>query len=657
MSVFNSIQGTTLINWRIGLVGPTIYSGSADPTISPPTPLADGFRNGDLYIRADTGASTIWVRDGGTFSSVSTGATGGDFDADVTMGAAAQFLLDETAVAGAPALTFDGDSDTGIFQTNPDEISFSTDGISRFIIESDGTLASTTATYESLVLNDNDIPNRKYVEDTFVNIAGDSMTGDLTFIGTAQLFAADGSIADPGISFGNDTDNGFMLDTGLGVDSVGIVSGGALIGDFTPDGLQMRNGAQVIGDTGSAGTPSFSFTGELDTGIFSDGTVEQFGFSTGGTQRWLMNASGHFIPGAVATYDIGSTGVPIRNLYTDHTLAEFGAAGDPSYSFDSDTDTGMYRSAANEISFATDSTQRWSVNTSGHFIPGAVTTYDIGSTGVPIRNLYTDHTLAEFGAAGDPSFSFDGDGTTGMYRAASNRIGFSTGGTQRVLIDDTFFDVNVPVRASTADNATTPSYSWDGDTATGFFRSASEEIGISTGGTNRWFVRANGDIEPVANNTYDIGESGLRVATVFATTFDGTATAAQYSDLAERYSVCKCCAVEPGTVMIICDHEDHEICASGKRADDRVLGVISEAPGFMMNKDAGGDDTHPYIALRGRVPVKVTGDVKKGDLLITSSTPGRAETASIDNKRFNHCAIFAKALSSANNGMVEAVIL
>lgn len=657
MSVFNSIQGTSLTTWRIGLTGPTIYSGSADPTVSPPTPLADGFRDGDLYIRADTGASTLWVRDGATFSSVSTGATGGDFDADVTMGAAAQFLLDETANAAAPAMTFDGDSDTGIFQNNPNEISFSTGGIEKFIIEGDGTLASTTASYESLVIADNDIPNRKYVEDTFINGAGDSMTGDLTFIGTAQLFAADGSVADPSVTFGNDTDTGFMLDTGLGINSIGIVSGGALVGDFTADGLQMRNGAQVIGDTGSAGTPSFSFTSDLDTGIFSDGTVDQFGFSTGGTQRWLMDASGHFIPGAATTYDMGSSAVPIRNIYTDHTLAEFGAAGDPSFSFDGDTDTGMYRSAVNELSFSTDATQRWSISAAGHFVPAVALTYDIGSTSLPARNIYTDHVLAEFGGAGDPSFSFDADGDTGMYRSAANVIGFATTGVQRMLIADGFVDVNVPVRATTSDTAAAPSYSWDGDTSTGFFRSAASEIGISTGGTNRWFVRANGDIEPVANNTYDIGASALRAATVYATTFDGTATAAQYSDLAERYSVCKCCAVEPGTVMIICEHDDHEICASGKRADDRVLGVISTAPAYMMNKDAGGDDTHPYIALRGRVPVKVTGDVKKGDLLVTSSTPGHAETASIDNKRFNHCAVFAKALSSANNGMVEAVIL
>jgi hypothetical protein len=615
------------------------------------------------------------------------------------MGASAQFLLDETAAAGAPALTFDGDSDTGIFQNNPDEISFSTGGIEKFIIESDGTLASTTAGYETLVLSDNDIPNRKYVEDTFVNSAGDSMTGDLTFIGTAQLFAADGSIADPGISFGNDTDNGFMLDTGLGINSVGIVSGGALIGDFTPNGLQMRNGAQVIGDTGNVGAPSFSFTSDLTTGIFSDGSIGEFAFSSNGSETIRFDgtsASGALFwrggDGAAATPAVsfssdtdtgmysaagdilsfatdavervridasGNVSIITGNLQmtaTDQILADFASAGAPSYSFFSNANTGIYRSALNEFSFSTNGLQRWSISASGHLIPANNAQYDIGSSALPARNIFTDQVRAEFGAAGDPSYNFDGDEDTGMYRSGDNNIGFSTNGIQRVVIAETLVDFNVPLRARTTDLAAAPSYSWDGDTGTGMYEAAASAIGFATGGTERWRINSTGDWLPLATGA-DIATSGTRLGTVYATTFDGTATAAQYSDLAERYSVCKCCGVEPGTVMIICDHEDHEICASGKRADDRVLGVISEAPGFMMNKDAGNDDTHPYIALRGRVPVKVTGEVKKGDLLITSSIPGHAETASIDNKRFNHCAVFAKALSAGKNGMVEAVIL
>jgi hypothetical protein len=57
-----------------------------------------------------------------------------------------------------------------------------------------------------------------------------------------------------------------------------------------------------------------------------------------------------------------------------------------------------------------------------------------------------------------------------------------------------------------------------------------------------------------------------------------------------------------------------------------VAGIVSTNPGYMMNSEAGSNETHPYIALKGRVPCKVVGPVTKGDLLVTSSTPGYAQT-------------------------------
>lgn len=96
---------------------------------------------------------------------------------------------------------------------------------------------------------------------------------------------------------------------------------------------------------------------------------------------------------------------------------------------------------------------------------------------------------------------------------------------------------------------------------------------------------------------------------LFAVLFDGTATAARYADLAEKYL--PDADYETGTVMMI--GGDKEITASkwGKRA----IGVISSNPAFMMNKDLEGG---VYVALKGRVPVKVIGRVKKGDDLIAA---------------------------------------
>ena len=136
-----------------------------------------------------------------------------------------------------------------------------------------------------------------------------------------------------------------------------------------------------------------------------------------------------------------------------------------------------------------------------------------------------------------------------------------------------------------------------------------------------------GDIAPDMNDMHDLGTTGLRFNTIYATTFDGTATAAFYADLAERYAADA--TYEPGTVLIF--GGEAEVTTTNVRKDTRIAGIVSTNPGFMLNKDAGPDMTHPYIALKGRVPCKVVGHIKKGDLLITSGIPGYAMSFGYEN--------------------------
>jgi len=99
-----------------------------------------------------------------------------------------------------------------------------------------------------------------------------------------------------------------------------------------------------------------------------------------------------------------------------------------------------------------------------------------------------------------------------------------------------------------------------------------------------------------------------------------TATTARYADLAERYEADA--QYDAGTVVIF--GGDKEITMANGEYDHRVAGLISSAPAYMMNSEAGDDATHPYVALTGRVPCKVTGSIKKGDLLCTSAMAGHA---------------------------------
>lgn len=109
--------------------------------------------------------------------------------------------------------------------------------------------------------------------------------------------------------------------------------------------------------------------------------------------------------------------------------------------------------------------------------------------------------------------------------------------------------------------------------------------------------------------------------TLIADVFQGIATSARFADLAERYAADA--VYDAGTVVII--GGDAEITVTSKRANTAVAGVISRNPGFKMNADAGSDLTHPYVALKGRVPCKVSGTIKKGDMLVTSKRDGYAE--------------------------------
>ena len=106
---------------------------------------------------------------------------------------------------------------------------------------------------------------------------------------------------------------------------------------------------------------------------------------------------------------------------------------------------------------------------------------------------------------------------------------------------------------------------------------------------------------------------------------EGTATAAQYSDVAERFASDS--MYEPGTVVALGGAE--EITAVAEEASDEVFGVVSgtHQAAFKMNGGAGSDATHPYIAMTGRVDVKVIGPVNKGDRLISSSVSGYARAA------------------------------
>jgi hypothetical protein len=135
-------------------------------------------------------------------------------------------------------------------------------------------------------------------------------------------------------------------------------------------------------------------------------------------------------------------------------------------------------------------------------------------------------------------------------------------------------------------------------------------------------------------------------------TVSGTQINANYADVAERFAADE--ILTPGMVVEL--GGSAEITMARKELSENIIGVVSTRAAYLMNSNAGDNDTHPPIAMTGRVPVRVKGQVKRGDRLVAagdglarSARPGEATAfnvigRSLDNK------------SDEEIGTIEAIV-
>jgi hypothetical protein len=162
----------------------------------------------------------------------------------------------------------------------------------------------------------------------------------------------------------------------------------------------------------------------------------------------------------------------------------------------------------------------------------------------------------------------------------------------------------------------------------------------------------SGNIIPTNTGVLNIGSSANTFANVYATTFNGTSTSAQYADVAERFHADQ--VYGPGTVVALGGVA--EITASVEEGSEEVFGVISTRPAHLMNAGAGTDITHPAVAISGRVPVKVVGKIKKGQRLVSAGS-GIAKGAT--RSEITNLNVIGRSLEDKTSdglGMVEAIV-
>ena len=128
------------------------------------------------------------------------------------------------------------------------------------------------------------------------------------------------------------------------------------------------------------------------------------------------------------------------------------------------------------------------------------------------------------------------------------------------------------------------------------------------------------------------------------------ATSAAYADVGERFEADA--PMSEGAVVMV--GGTAEITETTSDLSDQVFGVISDQPAYAMNAAAGNNESHPFVAMTGRTPVRVTGTVNKGDRLVTSSVKGcaRAVAAGESISPFN---VIGRALESSTDAGIKLV--
>ena len=438
-----------------------------------------------------------------------------------------------------------------------------------------------------------------------------------------------------------------------------------------------------------------------------NGTSDAYtrGLFSGGQGLTYNSGSGAFAIGEGTGITVNADSVDVNATYIKSLFSATDAGGDGSFSYANGVFTYTGPSAS-EVNARMDSYLIGGSGltyTSGTFAVGEGTGITVNANDVAVNATYIKSLFSASDASGDGSFSYSNGVFTYTGPSASEVRAHLTGGNGLTLTDGTFavgagagITVNaddvalattvagaglsyssgvlavgagygITVNADTIEVSNTnirglisASSGVSYDNSTGAITLASAAggggltytSGVLAVGAGNYITVAADSVAVDATTTATASKVVARDASgdVYANIFSGTATSARYADLAERYEADA--ILEPGTV--VCFGGTKEITACDHPNDHAVAGVVSTDPAYMMNSAAGNNDTHPYIALTGRVPVKVVGPVAKGDLLVASSVKGHA----MANNGAKAGTIIGKAIGSIDSGegVVEALI-
>ena len=384
----------------------------------------------------------------------------------------------------------------------------------------------------------------------------------------------------------------------------------------------VQNGLTVGTTTIFAGNGDITTTGNI--------TVSGGG-SFGGlsTNQVYQGASNVTVSGSFVNVSIGSTNVA---SFSSTGLTVLGTTT----TVQNETVQGSLTPSSNIAYNLGSSSQYWSNGWIGQVTANTVTATTIGGTlsTAAQPNITSHGTLTGLTVSGaTQTAAITSSGTIIAATVNAATIGNASAVLYGTLNSSSASQPNITTLAGVTSIGASGS-----TTLTGILQTAAQtnitSVGTLTG------LTVSGAIIPNSNVTVNLGSTSAWWNNIY-----GTAVHAQYADLAEKYLADK--EYEIGTVVAIGGEAEVTACSQG----DRAVGAVSANPAYAMNS---GLDGGTYIALKGRVPIKVEGPVRKGQRLVAGDWGCACAINDSDPD------VFAVALETNNNtgvNLVEALIL